>query len=188
MLQIVVFLNPGSGAGEGSRQADQGRPSVPEWLFPCFVYTKSPGKEEAGQEERPKLWVLIWNFPPLQGPPGQEKLWTVTTEFQAFQRAQWGGRLSSPDPATEARDRLRWAGCNPLLTLPCSHCPTQGPAPSAHPTRRNSGLQTPAVMANRPALSRGSFGRRLGFGVGTPRLWFWFSSIPSLGLSVSPVK
>lgn len=55
MLQIVVFLNSGSGAGKGSRQADQGRPSVPEWLFPCLVYTKSPGKEEAGQEERPKL-------------------------------------------------------------------------------------------------------------------------------------
>ena len=57
--ETVVFLNPGAGAGPGSRQADQGGPSVPEWLFPCLASTKSSGKEETGQEERPKPWILI---------------------------------------------------------------------------------------------------------------------------------
>lgn len=37
---------------------------------------------------------------------GKRNFWTVTTEFQAFQRAQWGGNLSSPDPALAREARM----------------------------------------------------------------------------------
>ena len=56
--EIVVFLNPGAGAGPGSRQADRDGPSVPEWLFHTWR-PPSPLERKRGQEERPKPWILI---------------------------------------------------------------------------------------------------------------------------------
>lgn len=69
----VVFLNPGAGAGPGSRQADQDRPSVPEWLFPRLASTKSPGKEERAGGKAQALDSYL-ELPSTPGPPGEEQL------------------------------------------------------------------------------------------------------------------
>lgn len=115
-----------------------------------------------GDRARGKAQALdsYLELPSTPGPPGEEQLRTVTTEFQAFQRAHRGGRLSSPSQQQPERGPEGLAEIQ-ASQPPSSPCPGLTVLPEAQPEpdppKRSRRPQTPAVMARHPTLPSGSF-------------------------------